>query len=136
MKDKRRFVISNDGTVPPYAHRFNVVETPKDIIDRDEYARMMFEAKAGSCLFAYALSQQGARKILYHVGIQGEATPVDVKISHMCTDPKYNFKCFGVFPQLVDAIRMGATNEDSDIAGIEADLIGERKGWEVVQIYL
>lgn len=121
--DTRRFVISNDATVPPFAHRFNVVQTPRDVVEHDEHARMMFEASSGSCLFAYALSQQGARKMLYHVGSQGEASMVDTKMAEMCGNARYRFKSFGVFPQLVDAIRVGATNEESDIAGLDPGLM-------------
>ena len=122
-EDKRRFVISNDATVPPFAHRFNVAPTPRDIVEQDEHARMIFEADSGTCLFAYALSQQGARKMLYHLGLHGEAIMVDTKMAEMCGNPKYNFRSFGVFPQLVDSIRVGATNEESDISGLDPGLM-------------
>ena len=122
-EDKRRFVISNDATVPPFAHRFNVAPTPRDIVEQDEHTRMIFEASSGTCLFAYALSQQGARKMLYHLGLHGEAIMVDTKMAEMCGNPQYKFRSFGVFPQLVDSIRVGATNEESDISGLDPGLM-------------
>lgn len=112
--DRRRFVIKNDPTVTPPKHRTNFGLVP-DMSRYDNTTRIMFANKGGVCLYAYALSYRGAQKVLSHLSMSLYASPVDFGISDMCK--RKNFKCVGIFPQIVDCHRgPGNSTKDSDIS--------------------
>lgn len=114
--DNRRFVMENDPTVPPSGKRSNFGLIP-DMSPYDNTTRVMFAANGGVCTYSYALSYRGAQKILYHMSMSIYAEPVDLGYGEMCGKPERNFKCIGVFPQLVDSHRAaGSETKDSDIA--------------------
>lgn len=118
--DKRRFVISNDPTVPPAQHRQNYAAIP-DMSSYDNHTRIIFPSNGGVCTYSYALSYRGAQKILYHMSMSVYSDPVDIGYRNMCSKKERNFRCISVFPQLVDSHRAaGSDIKDSDI--------GERKG--------
>ncbi|KAJ9617834.1 uncharacterized protein PV06_06217 [Exophiala oligosperma] len=127
-KRRRFFVIPNDPTVEPPQHRQNV-----DVPDMsrwegpgsDNRTRIVFKAKGGVCTAGYAISQQGARKVLYHLSMVPYNKPVDWGLANLCETKQYNFRCISVFPQLVGVSRpQGNTSKWSDI-GYGAD--SERK---------
>ena len=111
--DSRRFVIRNDPTVPPPKHRTNYAKFP-DMSMYDNTTRIVFANTGGVCLYAYALSYQGAQKILFHLSMSPFARPIDYGISTMCK--RKDFKCIGIFPQIVDSHRSaGSAEKESDI---------------------
>ena len=113
--DQRRFVIENDATVPAIERRVNF--TPIPDMAREGYnnhTRVIFRAKKGLCLYAYALSYRGARKLLRYQGASTVFRPIDFVISDWCGDP--DVKCVGVFPQIIDSHKAaGRQSRDSDI---------------------
>ena len=121
--DPRRFVIDNDPTVTPPKHRINFGPVPNMTYYSDS-SRIVYAAKSGICLYAYALSHRGAQKILYHLSVTQPSDAVDLGIKDMCKfDPA--FKCVGVFPQIVDSHRSaGSSKKDSDM-GREKEQVRE-----------
>jgi GR25 family glycosyltransferase involved in LPS biosynthesis len=71
--NRRMFVIPNDPTVEPPSYRQNVEEPDMEHWQGgplgDNQTRIVFNSKGGVCTAAYAISQQGARKALYHVSL-------------------------------------------------------------------
>ncbi|KAI4157457.1 MAG: hypothetical protein LQ342_008267 [Letrouitia transgressa] len=120
--DQRRVIFENDPGTTPVKYRFNLGGTP----DMSHYAnttRIMYAAEGGTCLYAYALSYRGAQKVLFHLSMSYYHRPVDFGIHEMCHDQSRNFRCIGVFPQMVDSHRgAGNSSKDSDISkGQEQD---------------
>ncbi len=118
--DRRRFfVIPHDPTVEPPQHRRNVGGpdmSPWEGPDRDNRTRIVFKSEGGVCTAGYAISQQGARKILYHMSMRPYDSPVDWGYANLCKDRRYDFTCVSVFPQLVGVSRpTGNTSHWSDV---------------------
>jgi GR25 family glycosyltransferase involved in LPS biosynthesis len=119
--ERRRpyFVIPNDPTVEPPQHRQNV-EVPDmshwEGPGSDNRTRIVFKAGGGVCTAGYAISQQGARKVLYQMSMEPYNKPVDWGFANLCENKHYNFRCISVFPQLVGVSRpQGNTSKWSDI---------------------
>ncbi|KAL9599371.1 MAG: hypothetical protein Q9219_003904 [cf. Caloplaca sp. 3 TL-2023] len=114
--DPRRVLFENDPSTTPWVHRFNLGTIP-DMTHYDNTTRIMYATRGGICLYAYALSYRGAQKILFHLSMSYYHRPVDFGIHDMCEDPARNFRCVGVFPQMVDSHRgAGSSSKDSDIS--------------------
>ncbi|KAI4177151.1 MAG: hypothetical protein LQ343_000633 [Gyalolechia ehrenbergii] len=114
--DPRRVLLENDPSTTPFNHRFNLGTIP-DMTHYDNTTRIMYATNGGTCLYAYALSYRGAQKILFHLSMSYYHRPVDFGIREMCEDGSRNFRCIGVFPQLVDSHRgAGSSSKDSDIS--------------------
>lgn len=115
--DERRFVVENDATVPPPESRVNFAPIPD--MEREGYdnsTRVIFRANKGLCLYAYALSYRGARKLLREQAVRPGFAPIDFGISDFCRDGGPDVKCIGVFPQIIDSHKAaGAVSRDSDI---------------------
>lgn len=120
--DSRRVVLENDPSTTPFKHRFNLGAIP-DMTIYDNTTRVVYASDGGTCLYAYALSYRGAQKILFHLSMSYYHQPVDFGIHDMCHDHSRNFRCIGVFPQMVDSHRgAGSSSKDSDISkGEEQD---------------
>ncbi|KAL8728881.1 MAG: hypothetical protein Q9166_005121 [cf. Caloplaca sp. 2 TL-2023] len=120
--DPRRVLMENDPSTTPWSHRFNLGEIP-DMTHYDNTTRIMYASDGGTCLYAYALSYRGAQKILFYLSMSYYHKPVDFGIHDMCNDHSREFRCIGVFPQLVDSHRgAGSSSKDSDISkGNEVD---------------
>ncbi|KAL8858348.1 MAG: hypothetical protein Q9178_005029 [Gyalolechia marmorata] len=125
--DQRRFVIENDNTVPPMAHRVNFNTVPAlNELGYDNSTRIVFRANDGVCLYSYALSYRGAQKVLRWQNNVKKFHPIDIGIGHQCRDDP-NFKCIAVFPQLVDSHKSaGRASRDSDIGTFDPTQIREK----------
>ena len=125
------FVIPNDPTVEPPAFRENVGQPDMSPWEGgpsgDNQTRIVFNSKGGVCTAAYAVSQQGARKALYHMSMIPYNSPVDWGYANMCSDKSIDFTCVSVFPQIVGVSRPTAhTSKNSDIGyGNDEDRVVE-----------
>ncbi|KAL8840991.1 MAG: hypothetical protein Q9205_003541 [Flavoplaca limonia] len=125
--DQRRFVIENDDTVPPMAHRINFNAVPKlNELGYDNSTRIVFRANDGVCLYSYALSYRGAQKVLRWQNNVKKFEPIDIGIGRQCRDDAA-FKCIAVYPQLVDSHKSaGRASRDSDIGTFNPAQIREK----------
>ena len=108
---------NNDPSVPEpqYLHSWN--ENERTPLERyPAHTRVvMRESTVPVCSLGYALSQRGARKLLYTVGLQKFDAPFDVMLRSWCQDA--SVICPGVIPQLFDHYRrQGPKKLDSDIS--------------------
>ena len=84
VENKLRYVIPQDPTVEAPAS-FPYYATP-DMRrwyggpEADPNTRIVFQAMGGRCTTAYAMTQDGARKALYHLGMRPNNKPVDVYV--------------------------------------------------------
>lgn len=115
--DERRFIIENDITVPLPIHRVNFAFKPDmEGEGYDNSTRVIYRASDGVCLYAYALSNRGARKVLRSQAQMTKWAPIDIGIGRLCRD-NHDFKCIAAFPQLIDSHKgAGRLSRDSDIA--------------------
>ncbi|KAL9112353.1 MAG: hypothetical protein Q9187_007791 [Circinaria calcarea] len=114
-------VHSNDPSVPEpqYLHSWDKDErTPLGTYPAHTRV-VMRQSTASVCSLAYAISQRGARKLLYGLGLKKLDAPFDVMLRAWCqgSDGYEQHICPGVLPQLFDHHRRrGPKSVDSDIS--------------------
>lgn len=124
--NRRFFVIPDDPTVTPPQFRENV-DTPNmshwEGPNENNRTRIVFASEGGVCTAGYAISQRGARKMLYHMSMLPYNSPVDWGLANLCKNEQYDFHCVSMFPQLVGVSRpLGNSSKWSDIGyGNEAE---------------
>ncbi|KAJ5183832.1 hypothetical protein N7492_001448 [Penicillium capsulatum] len=95
--DDRDTVGYNDTNIPPRDHYKSY--RADDIKDLPEEERIVFRSAGPICTFAYAVTHEGAGKILAGMGAgQGEA--FDVEMSWECD--RGHLRCLAVVPELVN----------------------------------
>ena len=113
-------VHEHDVTVPEqrYLQSWDVNEvTPLQAYP--SHTRVVMRQRAGVCSLAYAVSQSGARQILYSLGLRRLDKAFDLMLRDWCegTNGYESHVCLGVLPQLFDHYRRaGPPNIDSDIS--------------------
>ncbi|KAI0165051.1 glycosyltransferase family 25 protein [Hypoxylon sp. FL1284] len=123
----RKFVIENDMTVPPKDRVTGLV----DFKNNPEYTRWVHVTGAPICTFAYALSQRGARKVLFDLSVDHLNGPFDNALAGLCRravsswgvedpvaagDRGLDAKCISVTPPIFFHHKAkGLVNGDSDI---------------------
>ncbi|KIW86580.1 uncharacterized protein Z519_12811 [Cladophialophora bantiana CBS 173.52] len=108
--NRRFFVIPGDPTVLPPRFRDDNVAKPdmshwQTGPDGGERTRIVFRSEGAVCTAAYAISQKGARKALYHLSMVPYNAPIDWGLANLCKNKEYNFKCISPWPQLVGVSR-------------------------------
>lgn len=125
----RHWTILNDATVPPLDKITGIV----DFKAHPERTRWIHVTGAPICSFAYALSQRGARKILYDMSVDKLSGPFDNALAGLCRravgswsrmtrgeavegDRGLDAKCLSVTPPLFFHHKAkGLVSADSDI---------------------
>lgn len=119
--NRRFFVIPNDPTVERPEFRQNNVDQPNMTYWENKpgganHTRIIFHSEGAVCTAAYAISQRGARKAIYHMSMEPYNSPVDWGLANLCKNPQYNFTCVTPWPQIVGVSRPTAnTAKWSDI---------------------
>ena len=126
--DPRRLIIENDATVPAPKRRANFGGIPNmNKEGYDNHTRVVFHAYDGVCLYAYALSYRGALRVLRAQAIRKTFAPYDLAINQMCRSEETEFKCIGVFPQIIDTHKAaGRVSRDSDIGTYSGERFRQR----------
>jgi len=121
--DDRRWVIPKDPTVMPAARRWDFEKPRMDKWESganpDPQTRIVLKAENGVCANGYALTLNGARKLLYRLGMMPYNNPIDVGLGMLCGnegDSNLNFTCIAPFPEIIGVSRpAGRSNRGSDI---------------------
>ena len=122
--DERRFTISNDPTVPDFDHILGEL----NFTDHAEHTRFVHPSWGPICLYGYAMSLAGARKMLYRHAVDELAAPVDNAMALACRGLDLGLKCISATPPYFYSHRSkGKTNKDSDIqfAGSNGEVRGK-----------
>jgi hypothetical protein len=120
-EDQRDFyVFEDDPTVPPQGHRHGVWQQdriPPPLLTANR-TRVVFRAtNGGVCLGGYAVTYDGARKMLSAVSVHPQDDAVDISFRKFCqgklgVEPA----CIGVYPTLFGSRRAaGPSYRDSDL---------------------
>lgn len=115
----RFYVIETDPTVAPVARRHGKWmndHIPDDVLAAD--SRIVFQAdNGGLCMFAYAITFEGARKALAALSVTPRDDVVDMSYRRICAGNFGTpFSCYGSYPTLFGSHRAaGPKNRDSDL---------------------
>jgi hypothetical protein len=135
---QRKFVIENDLTVPPRDKVTGII----DFKQSPEHTRWVHITGAPICTFAYALSQRGARKVLFDLSVDRLSGPFDNSLAWLCRrsvssvgvkdaaqagDRGLDAKCISVTPPVFFHHKAkGSVNGDSDIQTIADGAVREK----------
>lgn len=115
-KDQRIWVTRDDPTaVPPELWYGGRPDTSPPAINQT-YSRMIYHGRGGRCLFAYAVSQRGARAFLNAETMSLEpAFPSDRGMARLCNADRFDVKCIGPWPSMFGSHKAaGPMSKDSD----------------------
>ncbi|USW54837.1 Putative glycosyl transferase, family 25 [Septoria linicola] len=117
VEDQRTYVIRDDPTAVPPELYFRGIRpnlSPPSISGR--YNRVVYRGGVGRCAYAYAMSLEGARKLLaIETGMGEYALPADRGTARLCSITKYNGRCLTTWPTLFSSHRAaGPVSKDSD----------------------
>ena len=118
--DSGLVIHENDVTVPEtqYLRSWDVNE-PTPLQGLPKHTRVVMHQEEGTCSLAYTVTQSGARRILYSLGLRRLDDAFDLMLRRWYegTDGEESNICIGVLPQLFDHHRRkGPGNIDSDIS--------------------
>ncbi|TGO20587.1 hypothetical protein BPAE_0284g00140 [Botrytis paeoniae] len=119
----RKYIVTSDPTVAPPMHFKgfqNATQNP--------YTRWVHISGGPICTFAYALSQQGAKKVLWDLSVDKLAGPFDNALAGLCRwgrdSKRLGMRCISVTPGLFQHHKArGWIGGDSDI-----QKVGSAKG--------
>jgi hypothetical protein len=114
-----RAVISNDSTVPEPQH-VEMQFSDKELVEQyTPHTRVVSRTRSAACSIGYALSQTGARRMLYELGVHMFTGPADLMLRDLCDGVRGRrlMTCLSVQPQLFQQHRrVGPKASFSDIA--------------------
>ncbi|KAJ2986558.1 hypothetical protein NUW58_g4966 [Xylaria curta] len=124
-----KYTILNDKTVPPRHKLTGLV----DFASYPEFTRWVHVSGGPICSFAYALSQSGARKVLFDLSIDRLGGPFDNALAGFCRDGAsgntdgLQARCLSVTPPVFFHHRAkGRLSSDSDIQGFTSTDVREK----------
>nr|POF13041.1 dexh-box atp-dependent rna helicase dexh13 [Quercus suber] len=114
-----RAVISDDETVPERQHiGIQFGDTDRFRNEYPDHTRVVSRARYSTCVLGYAMSQQGARRLLYELGLHKTSGPFDLALRQLCDgDGRDRMTCLAVQPELFNHHRpVGHKSGFSDIS--------------------
>jgi len=112
-----RVVIQNDTTVPAIQY-LDMGVGDSQLLRYPSHTRIISRARVNSCSLAYGISQQGARRMLYELGIHKLDAPADIMYRSVCdgVEGRGHATCLSVQPQLFQHHQpIGSRRAQSDI---------------------
>lgn len=119
-----RIIMSNDMTVPIREHVDTEIGSKQIKEQYPDHTRVVHRSRHNMCSTAYAISQRGARRLLYEFGIHRLDGAADVLLGRVCDGDHDRdlATCFTVQPPLFAHHRpVGNTSTFSDISGWGTD---------------
>jgi hypothetical protein len=119
-----RVVIANDTTVPEHRHLNMELGNNELLTQYPAHTRVVSRARVSSCSLAYAVSQPGARILLYELGVHKMTDAFDIMLRFVCdgVDERQQATCLTVQPQLFQHHRpAGSRAGFSDISDFGDD---------------
>ncbi|KAL3464323.1 hypothetical protein BJX64DRAFT_94923 [Aspergillus heterothallicus] len=96
--------------------------------------RFVYKAGHGCCLYGYAVTYEGARKILEALSLERSAE-VDNSLGDLCggKNGREQIRCFGVYPNVIGTFKpAGSASKSSDIQNFTSDEYREAESWNMV----
>ncbi|KAI8632383.1 hypothetical protein F5Y19DRAFT_421024 [Xylariaceae sp. FL1651] len=124
-----KYVVQNDQTVPPWSRITGLIDWQK----HPQFTRWVHVSGGPICTFAYALSQKGARKVLFDLSVNGLSGAYDNALASFCRDGAsgnhegLQAKCLSVTPGIFFHHRAkGIITGDSDIQDVQNSAIRDK----------
>ena len=97
-----RIVMANDETVPEPQHIAYEAGSKELMNKYPAHTRIVSRAGSNMCTLAYGMSQKGARRILYELGVHKMNAAADIMFHQVCAGKKNRTMgtCLSVQPQL------------------------------------
>lgn len=114
-----RAVIPDDETVPEHQHLDMEYGNDELLRQYPAHTRVVSRARVNTCSLAYGISQPGARRFLYELGIHKMSDTNDMMFRYVCdgVDDRQLATCLTVQPQLFQHHRpVGPKSGFSDIS--------------------
>ncbi|KAF4168097.1 hypothetical protein CNMCM6936_003692 [Aspergillus lentulus] len=124
--NRRSFWVDRRGPLDRWKHRFPQLP--------EESTRYVYRADTGCCLYGYAVTYNGARKILASLSVDHLENPVDNALGDMCGGRKRPLiQCYAPHPNLIATHRRaGSSFKDSDIETYGQDNWHPDEAWDLV----
>ncbi|GFF69687.1 conserved hypothetical protein [Aspergillus lentulus] len=124
--NRRSFWVDRRGPLDRWKHRFPQLP--------EESTRYVYRADTGCCLYGYAVTYNGARKILASLSVDHLESPVDNALGDMCGGRKRPLiQCYAPHPNLIATHRRaGSSFKDSDIETYGQDNWHPDEAWDLV----
>lgn len=130
--DNRQYVIPNDPTVPPKEHQHPLADA---LVNMPEGTRVVHRAGEPICTFAYAISYEGAQKVIAEVAMVGTPVSFDNDLAFMCRDRVLDVRCYMAEPSLFVHHRpAGNVAKDSDLVANDGAAVREKGSTENIAI--
>ncbi|EKV04881.1 LPS glycosyltransferase, putative [Penicillium digitatum PHI26] len=134
------YAIPMDPTVPRVHHRATWGGPTKKWKEQypelaEDSTRFIYRADMGCCMFRYAVTTKGARKIVSALSVDHLNKPVDNALSELCAgaNGRHKIECWAPFPNLIGTYRKaGSASRDSDIESNNAAEFHEELAWNMV----
>lgn len=133
-----RVIHLNDETVAEKRYLWSITGPFKLIEDYPQHTRAVHYTEEGVCSLAYAISQRGARKLLYEVGLKDVRDAFDILLRFFCNSGpgRKAHKCLTVQPALFHHFRpAGPIAAESDIGnhgdGFRENSLTDMVRWSV-----
>lgn len=128
------YVIEDDLTVAPASKRYTTWSSKRRPPESlQNHTRLVFKPNYGMCGYAYAVTYDGARKLLSSLSVTSRNEPVDLGWRDMCSGRwGIPFSCVGVYPSILSSHRFaGPQSRDSDLNN-KSDRWHDEYTWDVV----
>lgn len=113
-KDEESYVIYPDPTVLPPEQQTSTDRQVLSELDVPEGHRVLSRAKGPVCTMGYAVTLQGAQRLLYKFSLERMSGPIDIEIMIACAER--SLQCLAVNPTLIGVYRApGPSRKYSDI---------------------
>ncbi|EAW19354.1 uncharacterized protein NFIA_093170 [Aspergillus fischeri NRRL 181] len=124
--NRRSFWVDRRGPLDRWKHRFPQLP--------EESTRYVYRADTGCCLYGYAVTYNGARKILASLSVDHLENPVDNALGDMCGGRnRPQIQCYAPHPNLIATHRRaGSSYKDSDIETYGQDNWHPDEAWDLV----
>lgn len=110
------------------------LETWKQKFPEDS-SRYVYRARMGCCTYGYAVTYNGARRILASLSVDHLEAAVDNAMSDLCAGENGypRIACLAPFPNLIGTFRQGGSSaRDSDIENADNPQYHDAVSWNIV----
>lgn len=127
LDENETIALRADDFTAPEAHYYRsyIPDGVPPLINYPNHTRAVTAGSEKTCSLAYAVSQAGARKLLYELGMERLSYAFDLMLRNWCEglNGRQKHACISVMPPLMEHHRpIGAVAADSDITEYNGEL--------------
>lgn len=137
LNETRFYAIPMDPTVASIKQRGGTQGIPESWQERfpEDSTRYIYQAESGCCLYGYAVTSRGAKKIIAALSVDHLEIPVDNALSDLCggLSGRRQIECYASSPNFIGTYkRAGPASRDSDIESYDEKNYHAERSWNMV----